>query len=67
MVRMTFDEFVEKMRSYEIYRHSHLLTMDTIENYGKNFDTLLVIHREMMEKINDEKFMFGEYIKYCNS
>lgn len=67
MERMTFDDFVKKMRTLELFRHSHLLTMDTIENNGKDYNLLMSLHKEMMSKINDESFMLKEYTKYCNS
>ena len=63
-MNISFEQFVEIIRKREIYRHSHELAIDTIENGGRNMDTLMLVHREMMSKIDNREFMYNEYLNF---
>lgn len=63
-----FDEYVESMRKYEIYRHAQEIATAMISNMSSDeFNVLSDIHRKMMEKINDENVMKKSFLAYLNS
>lgn len=63
-----FDEYVEKMRKYEIYRYAHDLATATMTHMSNDdVKVLSDVHRQMMEKINDENVMRESFLSYLNS
>ena len=62
---LTLDEFKDKMRKMEMYRHSKVIT-DRIMCGRDVTEEDNLIHRQMMESINDDKKMYGEYLKYIS-
>ena len=63
-----FDEYVEGMRQYEMYRHAHdLATAIMAHMSDDDIKVLSDIHRQMMAKIDDENVMRESFLAYLNS
>lgn len=64
-MRYTFEEFCKKLRDRELYEHAKRLTDATFAHIDdEGFAVLNEIHREMMDKLNDEQFMMERYTDF---
>ena len=64
-MNMSFEEFKEKMRLMEIYRHARTMTELMIS--GQSTDVEMAANREMMATINDDQKMLAAYANYMSN